>query len=73
MKRVPRFVAQQYKGGSHEFRAMKREAVDAMIGHLGSLMPGSFYFPGDAYKHAKAIQTSLHELRRLLTTRSWGR
>lgn len=70
-KRVPNFICEMY-GSAHKFRANKRLMVARMLKDAGELRRGSAHFP-DGAKRSQEIVRLLEELRKELSTRSWGR
>ena len=72
-KRVPRFIAEQYKGGSHGFRRSKRVLIRKIETQLKELRMGAAYFTEQGYRDFKMITDLVQRLKRELSTRTWGK
>lgn len=72
MKRVPKFISEQYAGGSHEFRSRKRHAIRVILKQIEVLRLGSAFFPNGA-NTVDRMQQAAERIKYELSVKNWGR
>ena len=71
-KRVPPYIAEQYRGGARQFKAERRKALKRVESAFNELRRGSMWFP-TCYKHVDRIDKSLAAIREDISAKNWGR
>jgi len=71
MKRVPKFLADQF-GGSQAYRAKKRKEARAALKAIDKLRFGCAYFPGGKFDVAIAEEAIIRVIKDI-SSRNWGR
>lgn len=71
-KRVPKFVADKYHGGSHEFRSHKRALIRAILKRISSPRDGCAYFPNGS-TYVEVMQQAAEHIKKDISVKNWGR
>lgn len=72
MKRVPKFIAEEFHDGGHGFRKSKRWAIRKILRHIAFLRRGCAYFPGGS-KDVELMQRAAERVKADISTKNWGR
>jgi len=71
-RRIPPYIAEQYRGGARQFKAERRKALKRVYEVFKELRRGSAWFPS-SYREIDKIDRSLRIIGEDICEKNWGR